>query len=99
MFQKNYNIYEVEELRSGVLINNNNLFTYKPFQSEFQHGPGLVINMLDNNNMFVFGGLKNDLPSIQGAWNSQPFIISEYNKENIVIDCFCSINISFYLAI
>lgn len=83
---ENYNIYEVEELRSGVLINNNNLFTYKPFQSEFQHGPGLVINMLNNNNMFVFGGLKNDLPSIQGAWNSQPFIISEYDKENILID-------------
>jgi enediyne biosynthesis protein E4 len=81
-----YNIYRAEELRSGILINNNNRFTYKPLNEAFQLGPGRVIRALENKNGFLFGGIKNDLPSIQGSWNSQPFTISKFETAKQIIN-------------
>ena len=65
----------IEELRSGVFINEEGNFNFLPLPDAFQHGPGTVINLLDDNQGFVFGGIKTDVAAIHGAMRSQPFIV------------------------
>jgi hypothetical protein len=70
-----YDVIEIEEFRSGYFKNQGGKYSFFPFDADFQMGPLLVLQSFDDGNSFIYGGIKRDLPPIQGVWDSQPFII------------------------